>query len=56
MWSMSTGNSLDLGTGQTNASLGSFAIAPLAPGVSTTYNQTPFQISLHCCRPVRRGH
>lgn len=43
---LSTGNSLDLSTGQTNASLGSFAIAPLAPGVSTTYNQTPFQISL----------
>ena len=43
---LSTGNSVDLSTGQTNASLGSFAIAPLAPGVSTTYNQTPFQISL----------
>src|SRR5271165_307311 len=38
-------NSVDLSTGQTNASLGNFVIAPLGPGVSTTYKNTNFQIS-----------
>lgn len=38
-------NSVDLSTGQTNAGLGNFVITPLAPGVSTTYTNTPFQIS-----------
>ncbi|MGZ5975829.1 MAG: PEP-CTERM sorting domain-containing protein, partial [Isosphaeraceae bacterium] len=36
-----------LGTGQTttNASLGNFVISPLADGVTTTYSNTPIQIS-----------
>ena len=42
---LSSGNSVDLSTGQTNASLGNFVIAPLAAGVTTTYKNTPFQIS-----------
>ena len=42
---LSSGNSVDLSTGQTNASLGNFVISPLASGVSTTYSNTPFQIS-----------
>jgi len=44
---LSSGNSVDLGTGQTttNASLGNFVISPLADGVTTTYSNTPIQIS-----------
>ena len=42
---LSSGNTVDLGTGQTNAGLGNFVITPLAAGVSTTYTNTPFQIS-----------
>ena len=44
---LSNGNSVDLGTGQTttNASLGNFVISPLADGVTTTYSNTPIQIS-----------
>lgn len=42
---LSSGNSVDLSTGQTNASLGNFVISPLAAGVTTTYTNTPIQIS-----------
>jgi len=42
---LSKGNSVDLSTGQTNASLGNFVISPLADGVTTTYKDTPIQIS-----------
>ncbi len=42
---LSTGNSIDLSTGQTNAGLGNFVISPLAAGVTTTYSNTPIQIS-----------
>jgi len=42
---LSSKNSVDLSTGQTNASLGNFVIAPLGPDVSTTYKNTNFQIS-----------
>ncbi len=42
---LSTGNSVDLSTGQTNAGLGNFVISPLAAGVTTTYSNTPIQIS-----------
>ena len=42
---LSTGNSVDLSTGQTNAGLGNFVISPLADGVTTTYSGTHFQIS-----------
>ncbi|MGA2700121.1 MAG: PEP-CTERM sorting domain-containing protein [Isosphaeraceae bacterium] len=42
---LSSGNSVDLSTGQTNASLGNFVISPLADGVTTTYSNTPIQIS-----------
>ena len=42
---LSTGNSVDLSTGQTNAGLGNFVISPLADGVTTTYSNTPIQIS-----------
>ncbi|MGZ5996292.1 MAG: hypothetical protein ACXWN0_11545, partial [Isosphaeraceae bacterium] len=44
---LSSGNSVNLGTGQTttNASLGNFVISPLADGVTTTYSNTPIQIS-----------
>ena len=42
---LSSGNSVDLSTGQTNAGLGNFVISPLADGVTTTYTNTPFQIS-----------
>ena len=42
---LSSGNSVDLSTGQTNAGLGNFVISPLATGVTTTYANTPFQIS-----------
>ena len=42
---LSSGNSVDLSTGQTNASLGNFVISPLAAGVTTTYSNTPIQIS-----------
>jgi len=38
-------NSVDLGTGQTNASVGNFVIKALANDVSTSYTNTPFQIS-----------
>ncbi len=43
---LNTGNNVDLSTGQTNLSLGNFVISPLAAGVTTTYKNTPFQISL----------
>ena len=42
---LSSGNSVDLSTGQTNASLGNFIISPLAAGATTTYSNTPIQIS-----------
>jgi hypothetical protein len=42
---LSTGNNVDLSTGQTNVGLGNFVISPLASGVSTTYTNTPVQIS-----------
>ncbi|MGB0067695.1 MAG: hypothetical protein WBQ11_06575, partial [Isosphaeraceae bacterium] len=42
---LSSGNSVGLGTGQTNASLGNFVISPLADGATTTYSKTPIQIS-----------
>ncbi|MGD0040429.1 MAG: PEP-CTERM sorting domain-containing protein [Isosphaeraceae bacterium] len=42
---LSSGNSVDLSTGQTNASLGNFVISPLADGTTTTYSNTPIQIS-----------
>ena len=42
---LSTGNSIDLSAGQTNAGLGNFVISPLAAGVTTTYSNTPIQIS-----------
>src|SRR5271157_2731636 len=42
---LSSGNSVDLSTGQTNASLGNFVISPLAAGVTTAYKDTPIQIS-----------
>ena len=38
-------NSVDLSSGTTNAGLGNFVISPLAAGTSTTYKNTPFQIS-----------
>jgi len=43
---LSSGNSVDLSTGQTNAGLGNFVISPLADGAATTYSNTPIQISL----------
>ncbi|MGZ3413963.1 MAG: PEP-CTERM sorting domain-containing protein [Isosphaeraceae bacterium] len=42
---LSSGNSVGLGTGLTNASLGNFVISPLADGATTTYSNTPIQIS-----------
>ena len=42
---LSSGNSIDLSTGSTNASLGNFVISPLAAGATTTYSNTPIQIS-----------
>ena len=42
---LSTGNSVDLSTGQTNVGLGNFVITPLSSGVTTTYTNTPIQIS-----------
>jgi hypothetical protein len=42
---LSTGNNVDLSSGQTNVGLGNFVISPLAGGVSTTYSNTPVQIS-----------
>src|SRR5271157_1937086 len=42
---LSSNNSVDLSTGQTNAGLGNFVISPLATGVTTTYANTPYQIS-----------
>ena len=42
---LSSGNSIDLSTGSTNASLGNFIISPLAAGATTTYSNTPIQIS-----------
>ena len=42
---LSTGNTVDLSTGQTNVGLGNFVISPLAAGVTTTYSNTPVQIS-----------
>ena len=41
----SSSNSVDLSTGQSNVSLGNFIVAALAPGVTTTYKDTPFQIN-----------
>ncbi|MBV8128023.1 MAG: hypothetical protein JO114_10260, partial [Planctomycetaceae bacterium] len=38
---LSSGNSVDLSTGQTNAGLGNFVISPLADGATTTYSNTP---------------
>jgi hypothetical protein len=40
-----SGNSVDLSKGQTNLGLGNFVITPLADGASTTYTNTPLQIS-----------
>ena len=42
---LNNGNSVDFGTGQTNVGLGNFVISPLADGKSTTYKNTPIQIS-----------
>ena len=42
---LQSGNSIDLSSGSSNASLGNFVISPLADGKSTTYTNTPFQIS-----------
>ncbi len=42
---LSSGNSVDLSTGQTNVGLGYFVISPLADGATTTYKDTPIQIS-----------
>jgi hypothetical protein len=42
---LSTGNTVDLSTGQTNVGLGNFVISPLASGAQTTYTNTPIQIS-----------
>ncbi len=42
---LNSNNAVDLSTGQTNVGLGNFVITPLASGVSTTYMNTPFQIS-----------
>jgi hypothetical protein len=42
---LSSGNSVDLSTGQTNVGLGNFVISPLASGTQTTYSNTPIQIS-----------
>jgi len=40
-----SGNSVDLSTGSTNASLGSFVIQALGEGKTTTYNDTNFRIN-----------
>ncbi len=42
---LSSTQSVDLSTGSTNASLGNFVLSPLADGVTTTYSNTPVQIS-----------
>src|SRR5271165_3413208 len=42
---LNNANSVDLSTGQTNASLGNFVMAPLASDATTTYKDTPIQIS-----------
>jgi hypothetical protein len=42
---LSTNNTVDLGYGPTNVGLGNFVITPLAAGTTTTYKDTPFQIS-----------
>jgi len=42
---LNSGNSVDLSSGQTNVSLGNFVVSPLAAGASTTYTNTPIQIS-----------
>ncbi len=42
---LSSGNSVDFSTGQTNVGLGNFVISPLGSGVTTTYSSTPIQIS-----------
>jgi hypothetical protein len=42
---LNTQNTVDLGSGPTNVGLGNFVITPLAAGTSTTYKDTPFQIS-----------
>ena len=42
---LSSGNSVDLSTGQTNVGLGNFQISALGSGVTTTYQNTPIQIS-----------
>ena len=42
---LSSGNTVDFSTGQTNVGLGNFVISPLADGAQTTYTNTPIQIS-----------
>ena len=42
---LQSGNSVDSGPGTTNAGLGNFVITPLASGTTTSYANTPFQIS-----------
>ena len=42
---LNSSNAVDLSTGQTNVGLGNFVISPLASRLSTTYMNTPFQIS-----------
>ncbi|MGZ3336522.1 MAG: PEP-CTERM sorting domain-containing protein, partial [Isosphaeraceae bacterium] len=42
---LSSGNSVNLSTGQTNVGLGNFVISPLADNATTTYDHTPIQIS-----------
>ena len=49
---LSSGNSVDLSTGQTNASLGNFVIQALGDGKTTTYENTPIQINF---QPVSFG-
>jgi len=38
-------NTVDLSSGESNVSLGNFVIAPLAAGATTTYSNSPIQIS-----------
>jgi len=49
---LSSGNSVDFSTGQTNASLGNFVVQALGDGKTTTYNDTPIQIYF---QPVSYG-
>jgi hypothetical protein len=44
--SQSGQNLVDLSGGTSNVGFGHFTISPLPPGTSTTYNNTPFQISV----------